>query len=70
VDDEKIVADARLTKGRQETNEEHYPVSFETEEQTLEREPNECHVLEALGEYYGKCDTGMSRVCRECVCGY
>jgi GTP cyclohydrolase II len=31
---------------------------LETEEQTLERERNECDVLDALGKY--KCDTGMS----------
>jgi hypothetical protein len=31
---------------------------LKTEELTLEREPNERDVLEALGEY--KCDTGMS----------
>jgi hypothetical protein len=30
---------------------------LETEEQILEREQNECDVLDALGEY--KCDTGM-----------
>ncbi len=34
------------------------PVSLETEEQTLESEQNERHVLETLGEY--KRHTGMS----------
>ena len=34
------------------------PVVLETEEQTLEGEQHERHVLEALGEY--KCDAEMS----------
>ena len=33
------------------------PVVLETEEQMLEREQDECDVLDELGEY--KCDTGI-----------
>jgi hypothetical protein len=32
-------------------------VTLETEEETLEREQNDCDILEGLGEY--KCDTGI-----------